>query len=189
MLLIGCTNMLVKAKKHTYLDYEALPEGAPYQLIKGELIMTPSPIYQHQKLLLKLAMALSAYVDKRALGQVVVSPMDVYLSENDIYQPDIIFISNERKEIIHDRIEGAPDLIIEILSPSSIHYDRVQKMSVYETTNVREYWIVDPQEKSIDVFRNRGKKFVLSAQARSTGRVISTLLGDFEVLLESLFTE
>ncbi|MDP2279096.1 MAG: Uma2 family endonuclease, partial [Nitrospirota bacterium] len=112
-----------KTKQYTYEDYEKLPEGAPYQLIGGELIMTPSPVPYHQMIKMKIEYELLKFIDGKDLGMVLDAPMDVYLSETETYQPDIIFISKDRLNIIGEKkIEAAPDLVIEILSPSTAYY-------------------------------------------------------------------
>lgn len=180
--------MLTATKKHTQKDYERLPEGAPYQLIDGELIMTPSPIYEHQKLVLRLSRSLASFVEEKNIGEVIIAPMDVYLTETDIFQPDIIFISNERSHIIQERVKGVPDLIIEVLSPSSAYYDLVQKKNVYEKTGVREYWIVDPQEKTKEIFENKGTEFQRYQKIKDTGTINSKLLNGFSVSAESIFS-
>ena len=130
---------------YTYEDYAKLPEGAPYQLIGGKLVMTPSPTPYHQEISKKIILKLSNFIEERALGHLYYAPLDVYLGERDIYQPDIIFISEERKEIIGPKmIKGAPDLIVEILSASTAYYDLREKFKIYEQNGVNEYWIVDP---------------------------------------------
>lgn len=143
--------VLEKTKKqYTYEDYEKLPEGAPYQLIGGELIMTPSPVPYHQIILRRIGFELVKFVEERRLGEVIYAPMDVYLSKTETYQPDIIFISNERLNIIGEKkIEAAPDLVMEILLESTAYYDLRHKKRVYESSGVKEYWIIDPMEKSM----------------------------------------
>lgn len=179
--------MITTTKKQTYRDYERLPEGAPYQLIDGELIMTPSPLFSHQDLVLKIAVVLKAYVDKKNAGIVIISPMDVYLAETEVYQPDIIFISNDKKEIIKDRVHGVPDLVVEVLSPSNAYFDLVHKKNVYEAAGVKEYWIVDPQEKTIEVYENVEGQFRLHAKTKQTGTIGSKLIDGFTIELKDLF--
>lgn len=183
------TAALEKAKKqYTYEDYEKLPEGAPYQLIGGELVMTPSPVPYHQIISRRIEFELVKFVEERKLGEVIDAPMDVYLSETETYQPDIIFISNERLNIIGDKkIEAAPDLVIEILSESTAYYDLKHKKRVYEKSGVKEYWIVDPMEKSIEVYENVNGEFKIFDQAMEKGRVNSKLLEGFGVELEKVF--
>jgi len=179
---------LTGKKIYTYKDYEKLPEGAPYQLIGGDLIMTPSPTPQHQLISRRIAYLLVAFVEVNKLGEVLYAPIDVYLSDTETYQPDIIFISKERLEIIGEKkIEAAPDLVIEILSPSTAYYDLKHKRSVYGKSGVREYWIVDPMEKSIEVYENADSKFERAGQAVEKGRAESKRLKGFGVEVEKVF--
>jgi Uma2 family endonuclease len=172
----------------TYDDYAKLPEGAPYQLVGGELIMSPSPTFLHQMVLARLFNLLFNFVTSHSLGVVVCAPMDVYFSESETFQPDILFVARDRMQLIgHQRIEGAPDLIVEILSPSGAYYDLKHKKRVYESFGVKEYWIVDPMENGIEVYRNVDGQFHLTAQAQKEGRVQSNLLSGFEVDLNTLF--
>ncbi len=183
------TAALEKTKKqYTYEDYEKLPEGAPYQLIGGELIMTPSPVPYHQIISRRIEFELLKFVEDRKLGEVIDAPMDVYLSETETYQPDIIFISTERMNIIGEKkIEAAPDLVIEILSESTAYYDLRHKKRIYESSGVKEYWIADPMEKSIEVYENVNGEFKIYSQAMEKGRVNSKLLEGFGVELEKVF--
>jgi Uma2 family endonuclease len=183
------TVALQKTKKqYTYEDYAKLPEGAPYQLIGGELVMTPSPVPYHQIILRRIGFELVKFVEERKYGEVIYAPMDVYLSETETYQPDIIFISNERVNIIGDKkIEAAPDLVIEILSESTAYYDLKHKKRVYEKSGVKEYWIVDPMEKSIEVYENTETGFKLFSNAIQTGKISSKLLEGLEIELEKVF--
>ena len=120
-------------EKYTYEDYSKLPEGARYQLINGCLIMTPAPTIYHQKLIGRIYLALAQYVSTHQLGDVLLSPVDVYLTESEAYQPDIIFVSTRQQSIIgEEKVTGAPDLVIEVLSPSTAYYDLRHKMRIYE---------------------------------------------------------
>ncbi|MDL1956170.1 MAG: Uma2 family endonuclease [Candidatus Desulfofervidus auxilii] len=177
-----------KKKKYTYEDYAKLPEGAPYQLINGELIITPAPTPYHQYISGNIYSILKEFVEKNNLGQVYYSPIDVYFEETETYQPDIIFISKERLNIIKEtKIEGAPNLIIEILSPATAYYDLRKKFKVYEKHGVKEYWIVDPEEKSIEIYINEKQKFILVETKNKTGTIKSQLLKNFEIELEKIF--
>jgi Uma2 family endonuclease len=175
-------------KPCTYEDYRKLPEGAPYQLIGGELVLTPSPTTYHQIISMKLGFQMVDFVSKNGLGIVLFAPIDVYLEETETYQPDIIFIAQERMEIIEPaRINGAPDLVVEILSPSTAYYDLRKKYKVYEKCGVREYWIVDPDEKSVELFLLNEAKFALDQEAAVPGTVSSRLLEGFTVPLQTIF--
>ncbi|MHB8291734.1 MAG: Uma2 family endonuclease, partial [bacterium] len=145
--------------QYTAKDYFNLPEGSPYQLIEGELIMTPSPLTEHQIISKNLELIIYTHVKKNNLGLALDAPIDVYLNNKNAYQPDIIFISNKNKDIIRKHgIDGAPDLVIEILSPSNSYYDVRIKKDIYERSGVIEYIIVDPRTKSIDVYRRTAER-------------------------------
>src|SRR3989337_1269616 len=162
---------------YTYADYEKLPEGAPYQLIGGNLIKEPAPVPYHQILSKRIELELATFVEKNGLGEVLYAPADVYFSETEVYQPDIMFISRDRMNIIGEKnIEAAPDLIIEILSPSSAYYDLRHKMRVYETSGVKVYWVVDPIETEIEVYQNINGEFRLFNKACQSGVIHSALL-------------
>ncbi|MBI4595984.1 MAG: Uma2 family endonuclease [Candidatus Tectomicrobia bacterium] len=181
--------VIPEKKTYTYEDYAKLPEGAPYQLIGGQLIMTPSPTTYHQKISKRLEFLLYEYAElKNRLGEVYDAPIDVYLEEEETYQPDIIFIAQERLHIIKkEKVEGAPDLVVEILSPSTAYYDLKHKKTIYGKHGVREYWIVDPVEKSIEVYENNKGELLLAAQAIKEGKVISQIVAGFEVELTTIF--
>lgn len=175
-------------KTLTYEDYRKLPEGAPYQLIGGELVLTPAPGTYHQIISMKLGFQMVDFVSKNGLGIVLFAPIDVYLEETETYQPDIIFIARERMEIIEPaRISSAPDLVVEILSPTTAYYDLRKKYKVYERCGVKEYWIVDPEEKSVQVFLLKEGKFVLDQEAAIQNTVTSRIIEGLTVSLETIF--
>lgn len=175
-------------KTYTYEDYRKLPEGAPYQLIGGMLIMTPAPSTYHQIISMKLLVKLANFVMERDLGLVLNAPVDVYLGETETYQPDIIFIAKDRLAIVEpDKINGAPDLVVEILSPGTAYYDLRKKFRVYEKTGVREYWIVDPGEQSVEVYTLQEGKFVLGQKAEKQGQVHSSVVEGFTLAVENIF--
>jgi Uma2 family endonuclease len=177
-----------KKKTYTYEDYEKLPEGAPYQLIGGELVMTPAPVPNHQIPLGNLFWKLNEFIKESALGIVIVSPIDVYFSETDTYQPDIIFILKDRLNIIGEKkIEGPPDLIVEILSPATAYYDLRSKKDIYEKSGVKEYWIVDPIQKSIEIFLNRNGRYEAVSTAKDGGTIMSNLLKGLSINLHEIF--
>jgi len=156
--------MTTRAKPVTYDDYLTLPnDGKKYEIIEGELTMSPSPTTDHQEISIRLTNAIFSYVDKHKLGKVYPAPIDVVLSITDIVQPDIVFISSERTDIITKKnIIAAPDLVIEILSESTETLDRVTKKNLYERYGVREYWIVDPSAKIIEqhILENKAFRFI-----------------------------
>jgi Uma2 family endonuclease len=174
-------------KKYTYADYEKLPEGAPYQLIGGELVKSPSPTVLHQDIISALFRKLVPFVDS-GMGKVYFAPLDVYLSEVETYQPDLMFITNERLDIIKEKnIQGAPDLVIEVLSPCTAYYDLRHKKEVYAEHGVVEYWVVDPMERSIEIYENRGREFERVEYVKRKGSIQSHLFEGFIVSLAELF--
>lgn len=176
-------------KKYTKTDYQLLEEGAPFQLINGELIMSPSLTINHQIVNGRLFMCISKYLEKNDLGSLCLfSPIDVVLNDENIFQPDLIYISVERRvELLYDRIMGAPDLIIEILSPSTAYYDLRQKKDIYESCGVKEYLIVDLIEKDAEVYVLINEEFTLKQKAKQNGTIILTTLPGLQINLEKLF--
>ena len=148
--------------RYTYEDYCQLPDDRRYELIDGEFYeMAPSPSSIHQRTLLKLARLIADFVESRLLGVVYIAPLDVILSENDTTQPDILFVSAGREGIITQRAcEGPPDLVVEVLSPSTSRRDLGIKRRRYDLFGVREYWLVDPVARSIEVLVLRDGEFV-----------------------------
>ncbi|WP_338834118.1 hypothetical protein MHLNE_04710 [Moorella humiferrea] len=181
--------MIIPVKNsYTYEDYARLPEGTPFQLIGGKLIMTPAPGTYHQIILMRLIEKLLFFLAGKDLGILFTAPVDVFLEEKETYQPDIIFIAKDRLHIIETtKIKGAPDLVIEILSPSTGYYDLKKKARVYARCGVKEYWIVDPEDKSIEVFQQKEGNFVLVHHVEETGQAKSILLKGFAVEVKEIF--
>ncbi len=180
-----------KKKRLTYKDYLNLPDdGQRYELIHGELVMTPAPVPLHQEVLLKIAKQFSDFLEKNPLGQLFIAPCDVVLDSVNVVQPDIFFISQKRTRIITDKnIQGAPDLIIEIISPTTAYYDLVSKKDVYQQFGVREYWLVDPIRRSVQVLVLTDGKWVVDQEVIGDGSVASRLLPEFRISLSTIFPQ
>lgn len=176
-------------KKISAADYIKLPEGPPQQLIQGEIIMSPSPSSMHQYICIELAMILKNHVTANGTGYIFTAPLDVYFTEEDVYQPDIMYISNGQKKIIKQKIEGVPDLVIEVLSPSNAYYDLTHKKNIYEETWVKEFWTVDPDEKTVEIYENTNCTFLLFSKSKKSGTVNSKLLAGLKIEIEKLFAE
>jgi Uma2 family endonuclease len=186
------TSVLEEKIKFTYEDYLNLPDdGKRYQVIEGELFMVPAPIPYHQDILGKLFVLLNDFVKRHKLGRIYVAPCDVILSEGeDIVQPDIFFISKEREHIIEEKnIRGAPDLIVEVLSPSTMKLDRTLKMRRYAEFGVREYWLADPVEKEIEVLTLKGEIYESMGVFGDEESFGSPLLKGLRVHLKDIFIE
>lgn len=181
--------LAVKRKvRFNYHDYLLLPEGKRYEIIDGDLHMTPAPLIYHQYVLNNLLDILRSYVKKQKNGMVLCAPVDVVFSNEDIVQPDILFISNERSGILtKENVQGAPDLIVEILSPSTKQRDVEVKFKLYEQRAVREYWIVDPDALSIEVFTLKDEGLVLTRAYTKGLHVASPLFGELKFLVDEVF--
>jgi len=181
---------VAEKKKYTEKDYQLLEEGAPFQLINGDLIMSPSPLLLHQLIIGNLHFLIKGFLQQSKIGGLLVlSPMDVRLDEDNIFQPDLLYVSEERKaELVHERIMGAPDLIVEILSPSTAYYDLRQKKDFYERYGVKEYLIVDPVRHDAEVYILINEKFELKQKEQQNGTIHLTTLPGLQINLQKLFS-
>jgi Uma2 family endonuclease len=145
----------------TYDDYAALPEdGHRYELYEGELVMTPSPRPRHQSVIGNLHLVLAEHVRRQGLGEVFLSPIDVILSRITVLQPDLVYVERARLRIITDRaIEGAPTLVVEVVSPSTSARDRGVKQALYVRYSVPYCWIVEPATQSVQALRLSGNSY------------------------------
>ena len=167
---------LIHPPKSMLEVWESLPEGTLCQLINNKLIMSPAPQDLHQVIAGEIYVEISLFLRKNKIGESRIAPYDVHLSNQNILQPDIIFIKNENIHKIKTRgLFGAPDLVIEILSPSTSQYDYEDKKSLYERFGVSEYFIVDPNSKSVDSFFL--KDGIYEEQKSITGKINSKILG------------
>ncbi|MBE3588892.1 MAG: Uma2 family endonuclease [Thermoanaerobacteraceae bacterium] len=174
----------------TYEDYCRLDDGRRYELIGGELWLVPSPSVYHQRLSIRLSSLLYNHVEENNLGVVLEAPLDVYLTPEDVVQPDIIFVSRERLDIIGEaNIQGAPDLVMEILSPSTAVRDRTKKKDLYARHGVKEMWVIHPVAQTIEVYVHEaggyGKPAVYTA--RQKDRIVSKVLKDWNITPEDVF--
>ena len=144
-------------------DYAALPDEPRCELIHGRFYLSPSPVRIHQFLVTQLWQLLHAVAGERG-GEALVAPMDVHLADHTVAQPDVLYVSPERQEILQTWIEGAPDLVVEVLSPSTARMDRLLKLNRYAEAGVLEYWLVDPATRTIEFHVNDGEHFVVHAQ-------------------------
>jgi Uma2 family endonuclease len=165
------------------------PEGKRYQLLDGELILAPAPTDKHQAILLLLSIALHEFVAENNLGVVRFAPYDVVLSNYDVAQPDLLFISNERVPLITEaNIQGAPDLAVEILSPSTEEYDRGYKRTLYSRHGVREYWIVDPDAETVEVLAESAQGLMPVVTYGRDDTLVSPLLTGLSIDLDQVFS-
>ena len=173
--------------KFTYRDYLLLPEQDRRELIDGELYVVPAPSFNHQDVSANLGMILREFVKSKGIGVVLWAPFDVVLSDENVVQPDILYVSNENREIITEaNVSGPPDLVVEVLSPSTADRDKELKLRLYSRFGVREYWIVDPVSKSVQVLAlgDEGRNAVLTYHS---GSVSSAVLPDLSIEVADIF--
>ncbi len=172
-------------------EYYQLPEGPPhFQLIDGELFMSPSPNFFHQEVALNLASAIRQYLRRKPLGKVVIAPSDVEFDQDNVYQPDVFFIRSERLGIVDKHgAKGAPDLVAEIISGSTGRLDLGPKKTVYAAKGVIEYWVVLPETREVEVYRFAENADVPVAKYAGTATLTTALLPGFELPLAELFAQ
>ncbi len=176
------------AVRRTYEDYCATPDDERYELLNGNLMMVPAPNMKHQKVLSRLHLKLGNFAEEHGLGEVYVAPCDVVLSDTDVVQPDLLFISGARKHTLTDKnVRGAPDLVIEILSPSTAERDLGYKHQLYGRHGVLEYWIVDPMGETIAVHRQRVDRLELADTFGRRDTLRSGVLKELHLKLDDIF--
>jgi Uma2 family endonuclease len=177
--------------KFTYEDYLLFPDdGKRHELIDGEHYVTPSPITKHQKISGTLFGFLFTHIQRTKIGQLFAAPMDVVLSDLDVVQPDLLFITNNRASIITQKnIQGPPDLVIEILSESSRKIDEIIKRKLYERHQIAEYWIVDPELESVKIYRfsEQGYSRIAELSVEANDTLTSPLFPDWQLPLLKIF--
>lgn len=181
-------SIVVEKKKYAYEDYLKTPRDKRYELINGELLMTPSPTPYHQRVSRKLEFILEGFITKNNSGEIFYAPCDVYLDNENVVQPDILFISQDRLNIIGDKnIQGEPNIAIEIISENSVYRDMVQKKRLYARFGVKEYWIVIPEEKEVEVYILKDKAYQLYKTYTKADILESPALKGLKIVLKEIF--
>ncbi len=172
----------------TEANYFALPETNRYvELSAGEMIMPPHPTHTHQLTVGHLYRSLHTHVAERELGVVQIAPLPVRLWPDKIREPDVLFVSREHADRIGEQFYGPPDLVMEVLSPGTWRTDRLEKMVEYAQAGVGEYWMVDPEASTIEVFVLREHVYVLLDKWGIGETARSELLDGFEVVVNKIF--
>lgn len=175
-------------KRYTYEDYLMIEDEGRYEVLTGELVMVAAPYTIHQSVSDNLCFILNKFIREKKLGKILVAPTDVVLADDVVVQPDILFISKDRAGIIEKKaITGPPDLVVEILSPSSTFSDSVRKKELYQRCGVKEYWLVFPEEKAIEVMILEGGVYKEYSVAKDEGQVSSKVLEGLRVDLKEVF--
>lgn len=179
-------------KHWTYDDLVALPpDNLRHEIIEGEHVVSPSPFTKHQIVVGNIFTELSIYVRKNPIGRVFVAPYDVVFAPDNVTEPDVLYVSNERASIIGEKnAQGAPDLTVEVLSKFNRQRDEVEKRAVYERFDVIEYWIADPDAETVRIYR-RGAAGAHESSMELRGDrqdvLISPLFPDLAIDVASLF--
>jgi Uma2 family endonuclease len=174
----------------TYEDWLRLPDdGFRYEVLNGELHMTPPPTIAHQNVVTKLAARMHNFAEQASKGIVLVFPVGVQLPGQPVpVQPDIVFVRADRRDIIgEDYVEGAPDLVVEVLSPSNWLYDRREKLLAYQQAGVPEYWIIDYRARTVEIRVLEEGKYALLEEFSSGEMTRSQALPGFEIPVDDLF--
>ena len=176
--------------KFTYDDFVNVPDdGKRHEIIDGEHYVTPSPNTKHQSSVVSL-LSIGAYLKQEPIGHVFTAPFDVVLSDLDIVEPDLLYISRDRLEILTKaHVRGAPDLVVEILSPGTRRTDEITKRKLYERFGVQEYWVVDPELDAIKVYRRADGAFakVVELSAEHEDALTTPLLPGWSAPLAEVF--
>ena len=146
---------MLRPNRKTVADYMALPEYPRVELIDGEFFVTAAPNLTHQRVIRDLILLLQPQVERLGLGEVFQSPVDVVLSDEDVVQPDVLFVAADHKARLENLVNGPPDLAVEVLSPWNSERDRTVKRDLYLESGVEEYWIADPETRTVEVRRRK----------------------------------
>ena len=172
----------------TYDDYCLLPnDGKRYEIIDGELFVTPSPNSLHQIVVTNLIYYFSAFLKDHPLGRIIVSPLDVVFSQFDVVEPDLLFVSKARYSVLTEKnVQGSPDMVIEVLSASTAKIDRTTKLKLYARFGVEEYWIIDPEGPAAEIYRREKGSPELAAKLEARDLLTSPLFPGFSLPLQKL---
>ena len=174
--------------RKTVDDYLALPDDVRAELLEGDLYVTPAPRPDHQRVAGRGLRALAPFVERAALGELFIAPVDVYLPSGDIVQPDLVFVATGQAAIVRDdAIRGAPRLLVEVLSRSHPERDRIVKHALYARNGVAEYWIVDPDARSVEVFVLAGERYEPRGWYTQSARIVSPSLPGLDLPVSRLF--
>jgi Uma2 family endonuclease len=154
----GTVEREYSSTKLTYADYALFPDdGLRHEIIGGDHYVTPSPATRHQRISRNLLYLIQSYLETHPIGEIFSAPFDVLLSERDVVVPDLIYLSNERAHFLTAKnLQGPPDLVVEIISPGTRSRDRELKRALYGRVGAQEYWLVDPEQDAVDVYRSPG---------------------------------
>ena len=185
--------MLLELKRTSIHEFRQMnfdeDDNFLYELLDGEIVKKSAPSPQHQFLSRNLFRQLDKIIVANNLGEILYAPIDVFLDEYCVPQPDLVFVSKENAHIITKHgIEGVPDLVVEVISPSSVIRDRIEKKNIYERFGVKEFWLIDAQNEEIEIYVLENSKYELLSAATSTeGEIKSKVFADLKIDLNEIF--
>ncbi len=184
--MTSTTDRKITISEFVDLDFD---EGYIYELINGEIMRRTSPNRDHQDVSMAISTFMNTFILTNKLGKLYAAPLDVYLTEFDLVVPDLVFISKDNPAIQKNNrcIEGTPDLIIEILSKGTQKLDRGKKMTQYRLNKVKEYWIIDPRNQTVEVYELQNGIFEMISYAEESGEIESNVLEGFKLAVENIF--
>ena len=172
----------------TYEDYRNTPDDERYEVIDGELIMVATPSVIHQMIQDNIGLLLNLFIRANNLGRLFYTATDVYLSDTNVVQPDLLFVSRERAHVLtYGVVNGAPDLVVEILSPSTARLDKVRKRELYARFRVPEYWQADAETRSVAVLTLAGDDYEIAGVYGMGETLVSPLLPGFRLDIDDIF--
>jgi Uma2 family endonuclease len=180
------------SRKLTYEDYVLLPdeEGQRYEIIDGELFVTPSPIEKHQRIVVNFVRIIGNYVFEHRCGRLYVAPFDVVLSRHDVVQPDLLYLTKEHASVLTEKnVQGAPDFVIEVLSEGKGRWDEGLKLRRYQQFGVAEYWVVDPKRDRIRVYLRRNERLELAAEGGAGDTLVSAFFPGLDISVNDVFAD
>ncbi len=190
MFLINPEKKTYSVRKYSIAEFlnTDLESGFLYELINGTIVKKTSPTPFHQRILNRLNMFINSFVLTNQLGEVFFAPVDVFLGENSLVNPDLLYVSISKQEIItKDGIMGSPDLVVEVLSPSTMKYDRGEKKELYERHQIPEYWIIDIKNQAIEVYTLQEQNYQLTDFATEEGIISSSVLVGLQINVKEVF--
>ena len=185
--------MVLELKRTTYEEFRQMEfdgnDNFYYELINGEIVKKSAPSPQHQRLSKNLFRQLDKYIIETKKGEIFYAPIDVFLDQYCVPQPDLVFVSSANTHhITKHGIECVPDLVVEVISPSSVIRDRIEKKNIYENFGVKEFWLIDPQNEEVEIYFLENKRYeLLSAASRIEGELKSNIFADLKIDLKEIF--
>jgi Uma2 family endonuclease len=190
MVVTSNATMKQSTVRFNYQDYFQLPEDKRYEILDGELYVVPAPNIRHQRISRRMLVALNAHIEEKGLGEVFDAPCDVVFSDENIAQPDLLFVRRERLGLLTEaNLAAAPDLAVEILSPGTRQKDLAIKRKIYARFGVREYWIVDPDANTVEVLVWRKSGYAMAGIYREAEHLVSPLLPELVLPLDRVFAK